>query len=411
MPMKICQFTRTLMSAAVMAVVACACNPVESTSEPGAGPKATKVTGTTMGTFYQVTIPGEFPGGEDALRQICEETFAKITAAISGFDDKSEISALNADKGPAPHEVSDFLGALIEECDRQGARIDYAMDISVGPLVNLWGFGKRARQGSAAPEPSDIEATRKLVGPGSFTIGKIPYDEKLTTSVLPPVPAAGDFKAEQVYAEAVTALLAEALGNKNEHKLPFHYTVAKRHPGVQLDLATIGEGLGADLVAYKLDKLGIPDYLVAVAGASRSRGHNPRGETWKVGIEDPTVQGSKIFVPVCPLGRALSTAGSYRNFFVDEGDGKFYSHVIDTKSGRPVSHRTVSVSVISDTTLTTDALDTGLLVLGADRALEFAERENVPVYVIELDEKGKPQARYSKNFQPYLDCKFENHAQ
>ena len=115
-------------------------------------------------------------------------------------------------------------------------------------------------------------------------------------------------------------------------------------------------------------------------------------------------QGQKVFTAVCPQGMAISTAGSYRNFFLDSETGHFYSHIIDPKTGYPIDHRTVSVSVIARTALETDALDTGLLVKGAKEAVEWGNKTETPVYAIEIDENGKEVATYSRAFTPYLKC-------
>ncbi|MCR5084484.1 MAG: FAD:protein FMN transferase [Succinivibrionaceae bacterium] len=321
-------------------------------------PHALRVAGQTMGTYYAVTLPGGFPGGEEALRELSERTFKKVVDAISTFDERSELSMLNARASTDPQGISDFLAGIIEGTLKEERRIGFATDISVGPLVELWGFGKRGRDDAHAPSQEDIDAARALTGPDAFTLTR----------------------------EGGRAM------------------IRKRDPRVRIDLATVGEGIGADLLAGELDRLGIGNYMVAVAGAIRSKGVNERKEPWKVGIEDPTAEDRRVMIPACPLGKALSTAGSYRNYFLDRETGKLYSHAIDPASGYPVDHRTVSVTVIADTALATDALDTGLLVMGADRALEWAEREQVPILAIELDASGKAQIRHSSAFAPYLEC-------
>ena len=180
--------------------------------------------------------------------------------------------------------------------------------------------------------------------------------------------------------------------------------LVKSDPRVELDLSTIGEGLAADELAALMDEKGINNYMIAVAGAIRSKGANPEGKLWRVGIEDPMSQGQKVFTAVCPQGMAISTAGSYRNFFLDSKTGTFYSHIIDPSTGKPISHRTVSVSVIARSALETDALDTGLLVKGAKAAVEWGNQTETPVYAIEINEKGEEVASYSRAFTPYLKC-------
>lgn len=318
--------------------------------------KVTKISGKTFGTFYYITIPGGYPGGEETLRSDAEFVFTKVANAISTFDPNSELARFNARQSTEPFVISKYLAAVIEESMRQGLRIDGAMDITVEPLVNLWGFGPHGEIVSS-PSQEEIDEAKQLIGYDKFSVR---------------------------YANGVAYL-------------------EKHDPKVSLDLSTIGEGLAADELAKIFDEKGIPNYMVAIAGAIRSKGANPEGKLWSVGIEDPTQQKG-VFAKACPQDMAISTAGSYRNFFIDEKTNKFYSHIIDPKTGYPVENRTVSVTVIDKRALITDALDTGLLVLGAEKALEWGNRNDVAVYTIELDENNKPQAKYTKAFEQYLKC-------
>lgn len=318
--------------------------------------EATRATGKTMGTFYSVQAVGGYKDGPQSLQRDCDAQFKKITDAISTFDKNAELARIDADATTDPIEISHYLAGIIRGCLKQSERIGYAMDVSVGPLVNLWGFGPDKRP-SSIPSGEEIARARALTGPGSFRIFEKDGREYLQ----------------------------------------------KRDAAVRIDLSTVGEGLGADAAADMLDKEGVKDYLASVAGASRSKGRNPRGEDWRIGIEDPSNPDHNVFQAVCPLGMAMSTAGSYRNYFKDQQSGRIFSHAIDPKTGAPVSHSTMSVTVIAKTAFETDALDTGLLVLGADEALKLANREGMAIFTIEMKD-GKPFARYSKAFAPYLKC-------
>ncbi len=318
--------------------------------------EATRATGRTMGTFYSVQAVGRYKDGPAALQKDCDAQFKTITDAISTFDKDAELARIDANATADPIEISPYLAGIIQGCLRQSERVGYAMDVSVGPLVNLWGFGPDKRP-SSTPSDEEIAKAKALTGPGSFRIFEKDGKEYLQ----------------------------------------------KRDPDVRIDLSTVGEGLGADAAADMLDKAGVRDYLASVAGASRSKGKNPSGKDWRIGIEDPSNPDHNVFQAVCPLGMAMSTAGSYRNYFKDSRTGKIFSHAIDPKTGAPVSHSTMSVTVIAKTAFETDALDTGLLVLGADEALRLANREGMAIFTIEMRD-GRPYARYSKSFAPYLKC-------
>ena len=320
--------------------------------------QVTKIDGKTFGTFYYVTVPGGYPGGEETLRADAEFVFKKVSDAISTFDPKAEIARFNEFKSTDSFIITSYLADVIEEVVMQSRRVEQAMDPTVGPLVNLWGFGPKGEV-SRSPSEEDIKNTLEYVGLERFGLYR-----------------AGDEGA----------------------------FLKKTDPRVELDLSTIGEGLAADELAVLMDQKGVENYMIAVAGAIRTKGANPDGKLWRVGIEDPLSQGSKVFAVACPQSMAISTAGSYRNFFLDKDTDKFYSHIIDTKTGKPISHRTVSVSVIDRSALITDAVDTGLLVLGAKKAVEWGEKNSVAVYAIEIDKDGKPVPTYSRAFEPYLKC-------
>lgn len=315
-----------------------------------------KISGQTMGTFYSLTvIPGQYEHDEAKLKKIAEDEFQVVIDAISSFDPNSEISRFNKWNSTEPLKISKYLGDVIQEVNRQALRVDGVLDISVAPLVNLWGFGPQGRP-EKVPTQEQIDAVRPYVGIDKYKVNYI-------------------------------------------GGMPF---LEKADPRVQLDLSTVGEGLGVDRLAAKLDEGMVSDYLVSIAGAVRTRGTNPEGKDWKVGIVNPLQPDGQPFEIVCPHGMAMSTSGSYRNYFVDE-NGKRYSHIIDPRTGYPIDHHTVSVTVIDRAALVTDTLDTGLMVLGADAALKWGDEHEIAVYTIEIKD-GKPVGRHNRYFEPYLKC-------
>ena len=315
------------------------------------------VQGQTMGTYYSVSVFGQDKLDAESLEAEANKAFSQVINAISTFDD-SEILRFNNFKSTEPFAISPYLASVIEESRRESLRLGGAMDFTVGPLVDLWGFGPKAKP-TVSPTQEQIDAAKKLVGLDKYELRR------------------------------------DALGNA--------YLV-KTNPDVGLDLSTIGEGLGADLLASRLQELGITNYIVSVAGASRSLGYNASNKEFKIGIEDPDLvmkQGSGIYSVICPHGQAVSTAGSYRNYF--EENGLRYSHIIDPTTGKPITHKTVSVTVVGDTAAKTDALDTGLLVLGKDEAIKWAQRNDEAIYVIYVED-GKLKAAHSRAFEKYLKC-------
>ncbi|HIV54321.1 MAG TPA: FAD:protein FMN transferase, partial [Candidatus Anaerobiospirillum stercoravium] len=288
-----------VMALSAVTLVGCGPEPTPVGGESGdvvAQPTktVTKLNGQVFGTFYYITVPGGYPGGEETLRSDAEFVFTKVGKAISTFDETAEIARFNAQQNTNDFPISSYLATVLEEVQRQSRRIGQAMDPTVGPLVNLWGFGPKG-QIEHSPTDEQVAETRSYVGLDKFSLRR----------------AGG------------TAFLV------------------KSDPRVELDLSTVGEGLAADELAALMDQKGVANYMIAIAGAIRSKGANPEGKLWRVGIEDPLSHGQKVFAAVCPQGMAISTAGSYRNFFVDDKTNSFYSHVIDPETGRPIAHRTV----------------------------------------------------------------------
>ena len=165
-----------------------------------------------------------------------------------------------------------------------------------------------------------------------------------------------------------------------------------------MDLSTLGEGYAADQVAAWLDGRGIKNYMVEIAGALRLKGHNGQGELWRIAVEKPGDELGQVQNVLTPGDNGISTAGSYRNYY--ELDGQRFSHIIDPATGKPLTHKLVSVTVIAPSALYTDALDTGLMVMGADKALIFANEHNLPIYTLTKTDDGF-KVRFSRAFAAY----------
>jgi FAD:protein FMN transferase len=324
----------------------------------GSTPKnEVKVGGRTMGTFYNITVVGEYPGGAEQLKYDSEKVLDKINKEMSTFDKKSMLSKFNQSKSVEPFEISQDLADVFVESLRSGHDLNGATDVTVGPLVNAWGFGPQ--KFTHEPTEQEILEAKKLIG--------------------------------------LDKLHVEISADKA--------TVRKDIPDLYVDLATVGEGFGADKLAQLMDNHGVQNYMVSVAGAIRTKGVNSRGTDWVVAIEHPTTEqqvGQRLEIPVCTKGQAISTSGSYRNFIISK-DGKRESHIIDPNTGRPIEHNTVSVTVIGPTALWTDAVDTGFMVMGSEKALVYANERNIPIYTI-IKTKDGFESHYSRAMSRYLEC-------
>ncbi|MGE6139026.1 FAD:protein FMN transferase [Aeromonas rivipollensis] len=315
-------------------------------------PTQTRIQGNTMGTYYAVTLSDPFPGGQAALQGEVDTLLARINQEISTYDPGSLISRFNQGSGKAPMVIPASMARIVQQGMDAGRLTQGKLDVTVGPLVNLWGFGPDKRP-VKRPTAEQIAKARERVG-----IDKL--------SLTPQ----GD-----------------------------HFLLGKAIPDLYLDLSTLGEGAASDDIATLLERKGVHNYLVEVAGAVRSKGQNDKGNPWRVAIVEPSDRPGAIEDVVIPNGMALSTAGSYRNYY--ELDGRRYSHIIDPATGEPVTHKLVSASVITPTALEADALDTALMVMGPEQAMAFATEHKLAVYLIEKTSTGFA-AQHTPEFAPYL---------
>ncbi|PWC22268.1 FAD:protein FMN transferase ApbE [Brenneria roseae subsp. roseae] len=297
------------------------------------------IEGKTMGTFYSVKISGESTEDKAQLQQEIDRLLEQANDEISTYREHSTLSRFNQYRGTDPQPISNGMADIILAAQRIGRATDEAMNITVGPLVNLWGFGPQ-KQPVTIPSQQQIDLAKQKVGLNHLK------------------------------------LLSDSRGEWIQKDLPDLY----------VDLSTLGEGYGADVLAQLMARKGITNYLVSVGGAISSRGVNSEGKPWRVAIQKPTDQENAMQAAVNLQGYAISTSGSYRNYF--EQDGKRYSHVIDPTTGRPITHQLVSVTVIAPTALEADGWDTGLMVLGTEKALKLAEQQGLAVYLITRTDKG-----------------------
>lgn len=301
-----------------------------------------EVTGPTMGTYYAVKVARP-PAGLDVhtLQAGVERVLKGVIDAISTYDPESELSRLNRNPSTDWVPISGELYAVLAEGQRLGRLSDGAFDITVGPLVNLWGFGPQTKA-EATPSAQAIAAARERVGYG-----------KLELRADPPA-------------------------------------IRKQRGDIYIDVSALGEGEGADRMAAYLESLGATDYMAAVAGTMRVRGKNAKRAAWGIAIEVPD-PGNRAVQRILPLtDSAVSTSGDYRNFFT--AAGKRYSHHIDPRTGNPVEQRLASVSVVAPggagSARRADGLATALIVMGQERGLALAEAQGLAAYFIVREDGG-----------------------
>lgn len=288
-------------------------------------PASVRFAGVTMATQYVVTIAR---GGELTAREVkpqVDTLLVGINKSMSTYDPASELSRLNANPATDWIAVSAPLYHVLEAAQRIGTASGGAFDITVGPLVNLWGFGPEPRRDF--PADAAIRAMLERVG-----------QEQIELQAAPP-------------------------------------RVRKRRTDLAIDLSGIAKGYAVDAVADLLERLGATDYLVEIGGEIRARGRNAAGEPWRIGIESPLSERREIAQTVALTRSGMASSGTYRNFF--ERNGVRYSHMLDPRTGYPVTGNLVGVTVLHDSAMVADAWATALMTLGADRAPAIAEKEGI----------------------------------
>jgi thiamine biosynthesis lipoprotein len=297
-----------------------------------------ELTGTTMGTQFSVKMPADTPlPDREVLQRDIDALLARMESLLSTYIVDSEISAFNINESTDWQAASLEFCLSVEESLAISALTGGAFDITVGPLVNLWGFGP---DGATLEPPSgeEIAAARTRVG----------YEHLHTDCAKP--------------------------------------AVRKDLAGLYVDLSAYAKGYAVDSVARLLDELAIQNYLIEIGGELKVRGHNADGQAWAVAIEEPLDQERRVHSVIRLTDSAVATSGDYRNFF--EFDEQRFSHTIDTRTGRPVTHPLASVTVIADTAAYADAMATALMVLGPEDGLELATTRGIAALFLVRTESG-----------------------
>jgi thiamine biosynthesis lipoprotein len=282
------------------------------------------VGGPTMGTHWRATVPAAARvRGEDALRAELLAVLERVDGRMSTYRPDAELARFNAAATTAWFDVSDETRDVVERALEVARRSDGAFDPTVGPLVDVWGFGPEPRT-ERVPPPAAVAARRAAVGAHLVETGAAPA------------------------------------------------RLRKHRPDVRLDLSGIAKGHALDRMAACLDARGVTAYLLDVGGELRARGERAPGAPWRVGIERPEPGATDLVAALVLRDEALATSGDYRQCFV--ADGRRYGHLLDPRVGAPVDHAVAAVSVVATDAAEADAWATALLVLGPDAGEASARR-------------------------------------
>jgi thiamine biosynthesis lipoprotein len=309
------------------------------------------LSGLTMGTSYSVKFTR--PAGEidiGALKKDIDKRLEDINEKMSTYLPDSELSKINQAGAGQWLPISDELYRVIQQALTISEASHGAFDITVGPLVNLWGFGPPGRP-QHIPDEQTIKSVMELTGYHKIHLQ-----------------------------ESTRAILKDA-------------------DAIYLDLSGIAKGYAVDAVAALLEQAALHEYMVEIGGEIRARGMNAEGEYWHIGIEKPVTDERAVERVVHLKDTGMATSGNYRNFY--DMNGTRYSHIIDPVTGKPVVQQLASVTVLDQACMVADAWATALFVLGPDKGMELVQTLHLPVLFIVKTDTGFTE-RMTDDFKTYL---------
>ncbi len=300
--------------------------------------------GQTMGTTYSIKIISNSKSfRKEELKKNIDSVLVDVNNKMSTYIKNSELSEFNKLQDTNWISASYDLVTVFSEAIEVSRKSEGMYDITVGPLVNLWGFGP-GNKTEKIPSKKEINEIKKNIGYKNILI--------------------------------------------DSNKLK----IKKRNPDIYCDLSSIAKGYGVDKVAMYCDSKNINNYMIEIGGEVRTKGKNQKGNQWRIGIASPNNIGLQNIVNLSNY--SMATSGDYLNYF--EKDGIRYSHTINPKTGKPITHKLASVSVIYKDCSYADAYATAIDVMGPEIGYKFALQENLPIFMIvrqnnEFVEKMTPQ--------------------
>lgn len=300
------------------------------------------VTGPIYGTSYTISYEHSEP-----LDSLILFELKRVDASLSMFNPQSLVSRINKNQ----INTADSLFIEVFRLSQSVSQAtNGAYDVTVAPLVNLWGFGFKNEE---SVTQKSIDSLRQVVG----------YNKvHLTGNVL-----------------------------------------VKADSRMMLDFSSVAKGYGVDRVAHLLDCLGVKNYMIEVGGEVRVAGCHPEGRPWRIAISKPeenAEKGEKSIQGTLELhAGAMATSGNYRRFYYK--DGRRYAHTINPATGLPVRHSLLSATVIAPTCAMADAYATAFMVMGEEGARKvLSEHPELAAYFILADSVHHYRVWQTENFPP-----------
>lgn len=309
--------------------------------------------GETMGTTYQIKYISEQTENAKNIKQAIDELLETVNVQMSTYRHDSQISQFNhSNETQTPFKITNDFGQVVQEAIRLNALTQGGLDITLGKLVDLYGFG--ASMPTALPTTKVIEQLLPAIGIDKFDL----------------------------------------LSRDNQ------YYLLKHHPDVYLDLSSIAKGFGVDKVAYYFDEMGIENYLIEIGGEIKARGKNARSQDWQIAIQNATLTGYEAIIKLNNL--ALATSGNNKKFLETSTTGAQYCHILSPLTLQPIQSNIVSLTVIAKDSMTADGLATGLYCLGMEQALQIADNHHLAIFGIIKKSNYEYENVMSESFRQYL---------
>lgn len=314
--------------------------------------KLIEIRGEAQGTFYSIKYLSK-ESNPPLDKYYFDNLFAAIDSSLSIYKPYSLVNKYNNRDSLLTDDP--WLIEMVLQSDKVFLESDGAFDPSVVHLVNAWGFGPDSKSYGA---DVSIDSLLKISG-----WDKVDFEILADGSML----------------------------------------LKKKVKGIKIGFNAIAQGYTSDIIANKLEQNNIHDFLIDAGGELRAQGVNQKGEIWKIGIDKPVaLQESREIVAVIPLENAsVATSGSYRKYY--EVDGVKYSHAISPKTGKPVDHSLLSVTVISDSCSLADAYATAIMIMGVDKGKDFlSNHPEIDAYLVFSDSLGELQSYTTKGIEEAL---------
>ncbi len=291
-----------------------------------------KLEGSAQGTTYHISYWSESPVDAKDIQTSIKNELDNIDKMLSNYRPDSVIETFNSTENTDSQEVGNEIISLVRIAQTIHKATQGCFDLTIKPLFDLWGF-----RGEELTIPDESKILK--------TLGQIGM-EKL-----------------------------EIIDETH---------MRKKQANLKVDLSSIAQGYSVGKISNLLEQKGIKNYLVEIGGELKTRGHKPDSQAWRVAVERP-LPGEQVMQKIITMPKeapiAVMTSGTYRHYF--DHEGKRYSHILDARTGRPVSHDLVSITVIHEDPTIADAWDTALLCLGQKEGMKVANAEKIPALFIQ----------------------------